>query len=85
MSKVCQMRLHVDRGGRIVLPAACRRALGIQVGDDLIARLEDGELRLMTVAEAVRRAQALVRRAIPDGPSLADELLTDRRAEADRE
>ncbi len=44
-------------------------------------RLEDGELRITTLEQAVRRAQKLVRRYVPEGHSLADELLEDRRQE----
>ena len=35
--------------------------------------------------QAIRRAQALLRRYVPPSRSLADEILADRRAEAARE
>ena len=69
----------------MVIPAEYRRALGIQVGDELIVRLEDGEIRLLTLDRAIAQAQAAVRRYVPAGRSLVDELLADRRAEAARE
>ena len=48
-------------------------------------RLDEEGLRLYTPAQAVAWAQALVRRHIPEARDLADELISERRAEAERE
>ena len=79
------MRAKVSEGGRIAIPAGVRRKLGIEVGDEVLLRLEDGELRVFTVDHAIRRAQEIVRRYVPPDVSLADELIAERRAEAARE
>ncbi len=71
--------------GRVVIPAAFRDALGLKDGDVLFARLENGELVLLTPKAAMRRAQEIVRRFVPDNVSLVDELIEDRRREAMRE
>lgn len=42
-------------GGRIVIPAASRAALGLKTGDTLIARIADGELRLTSRAAQIAR------------------------------
>lgn len=78
-------RTKIGQGGRIVLPARLRREAGLAIGDDLVVRLEDGEVRLIKYADSVRRAQALVRRFVEPGRSLSDELIAERRAEAERE
>jgi AbrB family looped-hinge helix DNA binding protein len=78
-------RVKVAEGGRIVIPAEYRKRLGVQVGDNVILQLDDGEIRLFTVREAIRRAQEMVRRYVPEGVSLVDELIAERRAEAARE
>ena len=75
----------LGEGGRIVVPSAFRKALGIQTGDDLIMVLENDELRIMSPRRAIARARALVRRYIPNDVRLSDELLEDRRREAERE
>ena len=49
--------VKIGRGGRIVLPAQIRKALGVTTGDDLILSLRDGEVRMFTRREAIRRAQ----------------------------
>jgi AbrB family looped-hinge helix DNA binding protein len=78
-----KVRLGPD--GRIVVPAPMREALGLKEGDVLFARLEGGEIKLLTPAAAMLRAQAIVRRFVPDSVSLVDELIADRRREAERE
>lgn len=78
-------RAKIAEGGRIVIPAEYRRALGLNVGDEVMLRLADGEIRISTRREAIRRAQQLLRPHLPDGRSLADELIAERRAEAGRE
>ena len=72
-----------DRHGRIVIPASYRRALGLDEGDEVTLILEDGSVRLITRAEAMRRAQEYVSRLTGDDErSLAEELIAERRAEA---
>lgn len=78
---------HVElgAGGRVVIPAAIREAMGIEDGDRLIARFEDGELKLMSKQLALHRAREIVRKFVPPGVNLADELIADRRREAAQE
>ncbi|HEY7062372.1 MAG TPA: AbrB/MazE/SpoVT family DNA-binding domain-containing protein [Chloroflexota bacterium] len=78
-------RAKIASGGRVVIPADFRKALGLHEGDLVTMRLKDGEVRLYSYAEGIRRAQALVRRLVPEGVSLADELIAERRREAERE
>jgi AbrB family looped-hinge helix DNA binding protein len=73
-------------GGKLVIPAHMRRALGIARGDTVVVELlAEGELRVRPLAAAVRRAQAVVRESIAGDRSLADELIRERRQEAARE
>ncbi len=76
-----QVKTKIGEGGRIVIPAEYRQALGLQVGDEVILRLEGGELRIFTLNQAIKRAQELVSRSIPEERSLADELIAERRRE----
>lgn len=75
-------RVKIIEGGKLVIPAAMRRALGIGSGDMVLVDVEDGELRIRSLPKAIKRAQAIVRRHVPKGVSLADELIADRRGEA---
>ena len=79
------VRLKLGEGGRISLPAAHRRQLGLRPGDDLIVQLEDGAIRVTTPKLAIERARCILGRYIQAKESLADSLIADRRAEAARE
>jgi hypothetical protein len=46
---------------------------------------KESDLRVLTPQEAIRRAQVLVRKYVPEGRLLSDELIADRREEARRE
>ena len=77
-------KAKLGEGGRVVIPAEYRKALGLKPGDEVVMALEGEEVRLMTSKRAVERAQALVRRYIPQGRSLSEDLLRDRREETAR-
>lgn len=76
---------RIDRHGRIVIPAECRRALGLNEGDELTVQIDDGALRVIPRPEAIRRAQALVTKRTKGKRSLVQELADERRAEAETE
>jgi AbrB family looped-hinge helix DNA binding protein len=78
------MKTKLREGGRLVIPSAYRKALGLKPGDEVLLSLEDGEIRVVSVCQAVARAQTLVRRYIPEGRNLSGELIKDRRKEAAR-
>ena len=68
-----------------MIPAQFRKTLGVSEGDTLMMTLEDGMIRILTPRKAIQRVQELVRRYVPEGVSLADEHIAERRAEAARE
>ena len=79
------IKTKLGKGGRVVIPADYRKMLGIEPGDEVIVSFKDGEVRITTVMGAIKRAQAIVRRYVPEGVSLVDELIRERRREAARE
>ena len=80
-----ETRLRVNENGRIVIPAAIRTALGIEIGDELVLRIQDDELRITTQQRRIQRAQRRARQYVKPGTSLVDELLAERRAAAKHE
>ena len=76
---------RVDPNGRIVLPAAVRRLLGVAPGDQVVLHMEQDGVRVSSIAAAVRNAQAVVRRHVRPGTRLVDDLLAWRRSEVGRE
>ncbi len=83
MSETCAAK--ISAGGRVVIPAAYRKALGVKTGDELILALDDGEVRLYTKEQSRKRAREYVQSLVPAGVSLVDELIRERREEAARE
>jgi AbrB family looped-hinge helix DNA binding protein len=80
-----EVRVKIDAGGRIVIPAEFRRAIAAEDGDNVTLRLEGDELRIVSTAANLRRAQEMVARYVPKDVRLVDEFLADRRREAARE
>lgn len=78
------VELSVGRQGRIVIPAALRRQLAIQPGSRLLARVEDGRLVMETKKQLWQSIHAACD-VIPDSASLSDELIAERRAQAEKE
>ncbi|WP_407886615.1 AbrB/MazE/SpoVT family DNA-binding domain-containing protein [Scytonema sp. NUACC26] len=75
----------MSEGGRIVIPSEYRKQLELEVGDEVMIGLMNGEVRICTLKQAIKRAQEIVRRYVPEGRSLSDELITERRQESLRE
>jgi AbrB family looped-hinge helix DNA binding protein len=73
-----------DRG-RIVLPSSIRSALGLGPGTRMLVSAEDdGSLTLRPYRAVAEESRGLFSGLVKGG-SLVDELLAERRAEADRE
>jgi len=70
-----------DRG-RVVIPQKIREAEGLNPGDKLILFREENGMTLMTRDQLKEKVQANFREC---PRSLADELIADRRAEAQRD
>lgn len=77
----------VIAGGKIVIPAELRRELGIKDGDSVVIERDDrGQLVLKSYAQVVKEVQANFRAMIgPYEGSMVDELIADRRREAEEE
>ncbi|MBC8267348.1 MAG: AbrB/MazE/SpoVT family DNA-binding domain-containing protein [Rhodospirillaceae bacterium] len=80
-----QVSVPVGPGGRIVVPAPYRKAMGIVEGEQVMLRLVGDEVHIGSRAAEIRRAQDLVAKHVSADLSLVDELIEERRHEADRE
>lgn len=77
-----QLRTIIKKNGVVAIPAKYRKILGLKIGDEVTLLIQAGEIRIVPRLQALQQAQAIVRRFIPEGRSLADELMQDRRVEA---
>jgi len=80
-----ETRARVNENGRLVIPAAFRKALGIEAGDEVVLRIHNDELRITTQQRRIQRAQRRARHYVKPGTSLVDELLAERRQAAEHE
>ncbi len=84
-----KVQVKMVDGGRVIVPAAFRKAMGVAKGDTLTMELDGNEIRLRSskseTMAAIRRLQAYAA-TLPKSDMLAsDELIAERRAEAARE
>lgn len=77
--------LTLGPGGRVVIPAVYRKVMEVEEGGRLMARVVDGELRLITPKMGIRLAQKRVRETIRGDESLIDTLMEMRRQEVEDE
>ncbi len=80
-----QTRTRMSEKGRVVIPAAIREALGMVIGDTLDMRVVGDEVRISTLRSRILRAQERVRKYVPAGVSLSEELSAERHEAAKHE
>lgn len=78
------MDIRVAENGRMVLPQAVRKAMGLRGDTKVVLTLENDEVRLTPVGHGISRAQALYQKHAKVSRS-TDEFLDERRDEAARD
>ncbi len=79
------IKTKVTQGGRIVIPAEMRKQLGIEIGEEVNLTLEDDMVKISTQKIALRRIQKAVKLFGKKDHSIVDELIAERRKEAENE
>jgi AbrB family looped-hinge helix DNA binding protein len=75
-------QVKITPSGRMSLPAALRKRLGLSGGGALLVEETENGIVLRTVAQSVAHAQAIVRKYTGDNPeSSVDAFLANRRKE----
>jgi AbrB family looped-hinge helix DNA binding protein len=78
------VKARVNEQGRLVIPAEVRAASGISPGSEVVLEVREGEVRMRSIAAAAARVQKKYKR-LARGRKIVDELLAERREEAQRE
>lgn len=78
-----EQHTKVGEGGRLIIPAAYRKALNIHIGDELIIRLQDGEIRLFRQAEAIGRIRAAAKKMTKKGVNQTDAFIAFRKQDSE--
>lgn len=71
--------------GRIVIPKKFRDELGLKAGENITLVLDENGLRLQTFKVLLERMRAQLKKNRPEGISMVDEFITERRENARRE
>ncbi|MNC18465.1 SpoVT / AbrB like domain protein [compost metagenome] len=71
--------VKIGEGGLIVIPAEYRKALGIDIGDELILHMESGKMILLTRKQAIEYVQEEMSKYSVNGRVLSEELIAERR------
>jgi AbrB family looped-hinge helix DNA binding protein len=74
--------VRVEKSGRILIPAAVRRQFDLKEGTEVILRVDETGIQMSTREQALTRVREELRRYIPEGRVLSEELIQERRAEA---
>eukprot|EP01037_Dinobryon_pediforme_P017684 gene17684-17893_t len=69
-------------GGRLIVPAAMRKEMGLEKGDAVVMELHGDELRVRPARSALKRLRESLRGTVAEGVSVVDELIAERRREA---
>jgi AbrB family looped-hinge helix DNA binding protein len=77
--------VRVDQQGRLLVPKELREAIEMRPGGNVTLLVEDGELRVITPGALMHKLEEQRALYNPEGRSLVDEFLAERRAEAERE
>ena len=64
------------------IPAAFRKALEVKEGGYIVMHMDGEELRVVNDEKEFERAREVLAKYVPEGVSLVDELIADRRREA---
>lgn len=76
---------RIGKGGRLVIPAEVRQQLHLDEGAEVVMEVSADGLRLAGIDQTVKEIQAYCRQFVPEGESVVDELLRERKDEAARE
>ena len=76
---------RMSKEGRVLIPAELRNALGLLPDDPLTVYAVDGEIRIVSRVQALRQMQKRMAKFKRPGVSVVDELIRERREQAQRE
>lgn len=77
--------VKIGDDGRVVIPSSLRRELNIKPGDTLVLESDGDSLLVRGYEQVLKEVQAAFADVAPPEALLSEELLRDRRDEANRE
>lgn len=78
-------RTIITEGGRIVIPSSMRKELGLEIGQEILLKIEDGEIHVSSYKNIIKAAQNKIKKYNKKNISLTDILFKTRKEESDNE
>ena len=78
-----QVRTTVTSNGRIHIPAAYRRSLGLKEGDKVSLQIEEGVLKVITQKQKMEDVQKMVARFDKGSGPMVNDFLSKRKMDDD--
>ena len=85
ITRMGTISVKMEKSGRVLIPAAIRRQLDLKEGTEVLLRVDEAGIHLGTRDQALARIHKRLRQYIPEGRVLSEELIQERRIEAERE
>jgi AbrB family looped-hinge helix DNA binding protein len=83
---MARIAVRVEKSGRILIPAAIRRKLGLVDGESqLLLDIDETPVQVTTRDQAIKRMQKTLAKYRKPGEVWSEELIQERRLEAKRE
>ena len=73
-NRTIESKALINDGGRILIPLNIRKALNLNIGDEMLLKVEEDEIHMIPLSKAVQQAQDLIRQYNKDGLKLTDVL-----------
>jgi AbrB family looped-hinge helix DNA binding protein len=78
--------VNLEESGRILIPAAWRRKMHLREGSPVVLTFDGDSITVLgTRGQALHRAQSRLRKYVPAGRILSEELIAERQREAEQE
>ncbi len=78
-------KVRMNAQGRIVIPKKFRDALGLKPGGEITLTLDENGLHFQTFGMLLEQARAQISGRYPEGVSLVDDLIRERRRQGEEE
>lgn len=77
-TSMARERVIVGKGGRLVIPVRMRKAMGIEEGEVMVVRVEEGELIAVPQQTAIAKIQDILKRFKKPDECVVDEFIAER-------
>ena len=78
-------KAKIAKGGKITIPSACRKFLHLKDGEEIVFSIKEKDVVISPLRFTLERARDLINKYHNSNESLVDQLIAERRKEAENE